>query len=411
MRMTTLQLAMIAAGVVLVLAVIAYNVWQERRVRRRITSAFNPPAAPPSDAERARRIEPTLGARDDAPATPGDARGVVREAVEPPGSAFAIPMDEVTVAAGGEAAAVDDGAPVPEAATPAIDDAAGDTQAGAVAATWINSAQPDPDIECMVLLAPVEPLRAALLSSGLSARLGKTLRWFGRAQPGAPWELLSADSPGRYHEVCACLLLADRNGALSQAQLHAYLRLVGELGAAVGANVDAPDAADELARAQALDRLCADLDVQIGLTLLKPEPGSVAGTRLRGVAEAAGFRLAQGGRFELLSEDTGTVLYSLHNVRSEPFTVESLRLTATNGVVFVLDVPRVPDPARVFDHMKLAARRMAHTLGAELVDDNRRALDDAALAKIRAQVQAAADALSEVHIEPGSARAMALFGA
>jgi len=98
-------------------------------------------------------------------------------------------------------------------------------------------------------------------------------------------------------------------------------------------------------------------------------------------------------------------------VRGEPFTAESLRATATNGVVFVLDVARVADPPRAFDQMKLAAKRMAHNLGAELVDDNRRLLDDAALAKIRAQVQAAADALAEVHIEPGSPRALALFGA
>jgi FtsZ-interacting cell division protein ZipA len=65
----------------------------------------------------------------------------------------------------------------------------------------------------------------------------------------------------------------------------------------------------------------------------------------------------------------------------------------------------------VFDQMKLAARRMAVTLGAELVDDKRRPLDDAALVSIREQVEAAADALRSVHIEPGSARAMALFSA
>jgi FtsZ-interacting cell division protein ZipA len=88
-----------------------------------------------------------------------------------------------------------------------------------------------------------------------------------------------------------------------------------------------------------------------------------------------------------------------------------LRLTATNGVVFLLDVARLPEPARVFDQMKLAARRMATTLGAELVDDNRRPLDDAALASIRAQVEAAAEALRAVHIDPGSPRALALFSA
>ena len=79
--------------------------------------------------------------------------------------------------------------------------------------------------------------------------------------------------------------------------------------------------------------------------------------------------------------------------------------------MLVLDVPRVADPLRAFDQMKLAAKRMAHTLGGELVDDNRRPLDDAALAAIRKQVDAAADALEGCRIEPGSPRALALFGA
>ena len=79
--------------------------------------------------------------------------------------------------------------------------------------------------------------------------------------------------------------------------------------------------------------------------------------------------------------------------------------------MLVLDVPRVADPPRTFDQMKLAAKRLAHTLGAELVDDNRRPLDDAALAAIRKQVDAAAEALRESGIEPGSPRALALFGA
>ena len=61
--------------------------------------------------------------------------------------------------------------------------------------------------------------------------------------------------------------------------------------------------------------------------------------------------------------------------------------------------------------MKLAARRLAQTLGAELVDDNRRPLDEPALAATRKQVDAAAVALREVGIEPGSPRALALFGA
>jgi FtsZ-interacting cell division protein ZipA len=156
--------------------------------------------------------------------------------------------------------------------------------------------------------------------------------------------------------------------------------------------------------------MCADLDVQIGLTVLKTGPQTIAGTRLRGVAEAAGFRLADSGRFEWVAEDSGAVLYALQNYRTEPFTVDSLRLTSTPGAVFLLDVPRVADPVRVFDQMKLAAKRMTQTLDAVLVDDNRRPLDDAALTAIRQQVQATAAALKAIRIDPGSPRALALFG-
>ena len=188
---------------------------------------------------------------------------------------------------------------------------------------------------------------------------------------------LASDTRGEFVEIAACLLLADRNGAASRAQLDTFVRVMGELAPLLPAAMSVPDVGAETDRAETLDRLCADVDVQIGLTVLKGDDAGIPGTKLRGVAEAAGFRLASGGRFEWVQEDTGAVHYTLQNLRNEPFTVDTLRLSATNGVVFVLDVPRVADPPRAFDQMKLAAKRMAHTLGAELVDDNRRPLDDA----------------------------------
>jgi hypothetical protein len=64
---------------------------------------------------------------------------------------------------------------------------------------------------------------------------------------------------------------------------------------------------------------------------------------------------------------------------------------------------------RVFDQMKLAAKRVTMTLDAALVDDNRRPLNDAALAAIRQQVEATAGALRDARLDPGSPRALALF--
>ena len=184
-----------------------------------------------------------------------------------------------------------------------------------------------------------------------------------------------------------------------------------EIAASLPGAWSAPAPADEAGRAEALDRLCAELDMQIGLTVRKTPPATIAGTRLRGVAEAAGFRLAPNGRFEWVQDETGAVLFTLQNMTDEPFTAEGLRQSSAPGVIFILDVPRVADPPRAFDQMKLAAKRMAHTVGGELVDDNGRPLNDAGLAAIRDQVVGADAALRRYNIEPGSPRALKLFAA
>jgi len=396
--LSSLQLVLIIAGVLLVVGVIVYNQWQERRLKGR--TAPSAPAEPRS-SRVAERVEPTLSTTAPLPA----AEGTPAFRGDTTVSEFEAPVDVIAPPIETAATLVDETPASMASATSAAPLAPSKGQAAR------PSSMPDHEIECLIPLQPAAPVPASAIAAGLGARIGKALRWFGRADARSDWQRLTADTPGRFGEIVACLLLADRNGAASRAQIDMFVRVVGDLAPTLPAAFAPPDIADEVARAESLDRLCAELDVQIGLTVQKPEPGSIAGTRLRGVAEAAGFRLAPGGRFELAHEETGAVLYTLQNLRPDPFTAESLRLTATNGVVFLLDVARTADPLRTFDQMKLAAKRMAVTLGGELVDDNHRPLDDAAFAVIREQVDAAADALRAVHIEPGSARALALFSA
>ncbi len=415
--MSPLQIGLVIAGVVLVAGVLVYNWWQERRVRRRIDAAFRRPAdgTPTGRTEPGMpRIEPSLHADADGPPESDDGASregvpVLRPGDAPEDDGWKPPVDYIahtdpdSQREGAEA----DG-------TPARDAAPKSERPASIAQTpggGDGQGRPDPDIECIVTLQPARPVGAGALAAGLHARVGKRLAWYGRAVPDGAWQRLASDSRGEFVELAACLLLVDRNGAASRPQLDTFVRVIGELAPLLPAAISVPDVGAEADRAEALDRLCADVDVQIGLTVVKADQDSIQGTRLRGVAEAAGFRLASGGRFELVAEDTGAVLYTLQNLRNEPFNVDTLRQSVTHGLVLVLDVPRVSDPARVFDQMKLAARRLAQQLGGELVDDNRRPLDDAALVAIRKQVNAAADALRASGIEPGSPRALELFGA
>jgi hypothetical protein len=412
---SSLQLGLVVAGVLLVVGVVLFNRWQERRIRQRIDAAF----ASGGDPAPARdpRVEPTLRGAVESSAASTAAPAAVEATAAVAGTEVAHdpdwrpPMDSVVGPHGplGDAPlATDDEA---DAATDVPVDGPAMPRVRGAASTATTVAAPDADIETIVMVQPTRPAAAGALSAGLHARIGKPVRWYGRREPRGPWQRLVTDSRGEYGEFAACMLLADRNGPATLAQIETFQKLVGDVAASLPGAFTASPLGEEAQRAEALDRLCAELDMQIGLTVRKSPPATIAGTRLRGVAEAAGFRLSPTGRFEWVQDDTGAVLFTLQNVTDEAFTAESLRAGATAGVVFLLDVPRVADPPRAFDQMKLAAKRMAQTVGGELVDDNGRLLNDAGLAAIREQVAGGDAALRRYNIEPGSPRALKLFAA
>jgi ZipA, C-terminal FtsZ-binding domain len=375
--MNPLFLGLIAAGVVLVAGVLIYNWLQERRVRRRIDAAFRKPGGAAQDSAR---VEPMLDADDLA-----SAQSVAIETAPEDGET---PLPDIA----------DD---TPDEPLPQLVPETRDERSGLA---------PDADIECVVLLQPASVVSSAGLGPALSVGGARPVRWLGRRGVGTAWQLIDLATQGPWQEVAACLLLANRSGSASRAELETFQRLVSRVAAELGAPNARVDVAAQADRAEELDRFCADLDVQIGLTILKSELGQIAGTRLRGVAEASGFRLSATGHFEYAQEETGAVLYTIQNYKQEPFTIESLRRTTTPGIVFILDVPRVADPVRVFDQMRMVAKRMTQTLEGVLVDDNRRPITDTSLTAIRAQVQATATGLREAHIDPGGPRALRLFG-
>ena len=80
-----------------------------------------------------------------------------------------------------------------------------------------------------------------------------------------------------------------------------------------------------------------------------------------------------------------------------------------DSLTLLLDIPRVNEPARRFDEMVLLAQELAKALRTTMVDDQRVALSDGALAQIRAQVVANEELMLAGHITPGSAQALRLF--
>jgi len=169
-----------------------------------------------------------------------------------------------------------------------------------------------------------------------------------------------AEAPGR--TVQASLQMVSRSGVVSESELLEFRSQVETMAAAHGASVSAPPMREALEAAQALDRACADVDVQIALHVLGP-------------AET--------------------------NLRKEGFAVAP----RTDGLTLLLDVPRTPDLAKTYAAMVEAAQR----LGGRMVDDNGNHVDERALAAIGVEIESLRARMTEMGVEPGSPLAQRLF--
>jgi FtsZ-interacting cell division protein ZipA len=162
-----------------------------------------------------------------------------------------------------------------------------------------------------------------------------------------------------------------------------------------------------LQRARQLDALCADVDVQIGLNLVT-RSGGAPGTRIRALAEAQGLVLERDGIFHLRDEN-GLELYTLCNTEPAAFSAEGMKAFSTNGLTLLFDVARVPGGIAAFDRFAEFTRVLADALSAAIVDDNRQPVDDAAVGKIRRQLEVLYESMEKQGIPAGSPLALRLF--
>lgn len=370
--MSELQLGLLGIGIAVVLAVIAYNKWQEAKLRRRADASFGSRhhdvllrgagSAAPADgaAAAAARDEPAF-ARD--------------ERVE---HTMDVPEPPAVRAAGHE--------PLPPAATL------------------------DPLLDYIVELACARPAAGADVAYHARGLVDETLvkpvHWEGQEEGREAWGPIGAD--GRYGRLRAGLQLANRDGAVGEEDLAAFYEAVQEVALALGADADFPDADAALRRAQALDRFCADVDVQIGLSVIGSESHTFAGSKIRALAESGGLTFGRDGRFHRIGED-GIEVFALANLEPMPFHAETMKTLQTRGITALFDVPRVPPSGAAFRRFVDFAHQLEQSLGGVLVDDNRKPIGQAALEAISQQLEHIHRAMDEHGIPAGSPSALRLF--
>ena len=354
--MSELQTSLLLIGAAVVVAVYFFNWFQERRLRRRLEEAFGDEhrdiLLEGAAGESAGRFVPQL----DAP------HGAEGAASAPPPS------------------------PPPDVA--GIDET----------------------IDCVATIHGAKPLNQDAVSSLLSAvaACGKAWRAAGFNAAVGRWEEVNRTANGGYSELRLALQLVNRAGPVSAVQLGAFRDAVTGAAQNASAIAECPDLQAIQQRAQELDRFCADADVAIGVNVIAAEDGEFGATRIRALAEAAGFTLEPDGMFYLEDEAGNTVL-TLCNQEDTPFLPEQIGGMTTRGVTLLLDVPRVADSGAALDRMFEIGKSLTVTLKGRLVDDNRAALSNSAMDKIRQQLAGIHDAMNARGIAPGSARALRLF--
>ncbi len=369
--MSELQKALLLIGLGVIVATYAYGWWQQRRYRRKFGAAFRA-----SHADALYRH----GGADQGHVQPSPMTGMIDMAAGGPDIIDA----EYAAVQGAESSA-----------TNLLDDSC----------SLLNASS-----DFIIELRLAEPGPAAVLD-GLWQRkfdFRKPVQVCGLTLAGDKWERAISESQTLYARFRIALQLVDRSGAISEAKLADFRDLLLGVASHIKADSTVPDIRETYQHAVELDSFCAEVDQMVGVNLVPPSGRLLLDARVAQAAALQGMTLEADGAFHLLDAHRHS-LFSLINQDSTPFQHLTLETVSTAGITLLLDVPRVEDPARQFDHMTHVARELAIELQVKVVDDHRVMLSDSGLALIRNRIADVEKKMSVRGIEPGSPQALRLF--
>lgn len=360
--MSELQLYLLAGGGVFIAAVLAYNIWVERRARRRAEKAFGErPGDALFDAPGARR-EPTLGT-----VPPSD----VVEAVEdlPRGSSPQRVAPEELEAPGGP------------------------------------SAQVSSRIDTVAVILADDPIMAEQLESLRDALSAHATPVHVEGIVDEQWHPVDSSPRRSWRELRAGLQLASRKGPVAEDEIDRFNHAIADFAATVGAvsQREAPSAA--AARARELDRFCADADIEVAVNVVGQFGATFAISKVKSLALEHGISETASGELVSFGSD-GTPEFAIRRF-DDPQGKPGGNYYP--GLTFAMDLPQVSDPARALATMVGVAESFAANLGGQLVDDNRRPLTEAGLASIRRSLEKVVHDMEAHGVPAGSALARRLF--
>lgn len=263
--------------------------------------------------------------------------------------------------------------------------------------------EPDSVTEVVIELHLPAPLSGRALTPHLQAFRNagrRAVRLFLQTTDGSLVTQLGDDT--EYVAIQLAVLMANRSGAITAIEWSQHWGSAQALAEKLDASVDGPEQHEVLERAARLDSTCATLDAQVGLTLLLSAQRPVQD--VIDTAKAMGF-IEQEDRLAWIG-DHGLECFTLARADNEAFDAGTAGI---DRLTVLLDVPRSPANPMAFGRMLEIGLELSRRVGAELVDDQGNTLASGADVAIDLQLQTLYGQLEAAGLPAGSQRARRVF--
>ncbi|OSI10991.1 cell division protein ZipA C-terminal FtsZ-binding domain-containing protein [Neisseria zoodegmatis] len=197
-----------------------------------------------------------------------------------------------------------------------------------------------------------------------------------------------------------------RSGLATTQELEQFGEQVNQFAEKMNGGLLLTDVETFLNVARPLDELCARVDQTIAMHLVSR--GTVSGVELRSAVEQLGFELGVDGAFHFPNEK-GEPLFTIVTLDNSPFTSSLLDSQTYRGFSMLFDIPHVPAGEKQFNRFMDLAVKLSSNLGLDLVNDKLEELSTQWLKDVRSYVLARQDEMKKVGIEPSGQLAQRLF--
>jgi cell division protein ZipA len=279
-------------------------------------------------------------------------------------------------------------------------------------------AAPDEITDFVLKLPGEEPVRrdeALGVYKQNEYRLEKPRKLYGKNLDARYWTELDRDPPqARYSDLALAIQLVDERGPLDESELNTFAQVGLKLADALHRPTMFAESFEQaLEHAQRLHRFCETYDVIAAIHVAAQDKAVFRGRAIRQAAERLGMQFGAMNIFHMKSNTAAGCqhLFSLASmIKPGEFNPDNWDSFIAPGVTLFMSVPCAHHPVEVFDRMAETARELARALGGELLDQDRRPLNNKGIAVIRRQVEEIEHKMRAYGVTPGTATALRLFG-